>query len=224
MHFNLSNIDLCVIDGSLSINRLHLLNSIASHSLNSVIFNSVKIFSGYPDLAGYESKSNFKYIPVSIKSIAEYSNFIIKDLHHYIDAEYCLIFQHDGFIVNPNVWSQDFLNYDYIGAVFPKANWNTVNRVGNGGFSLRSKRFMKYCSTLNYSSSINEDKFICVDNYQNIVSRNFKFAPPHIAANFSIEEATEYSSNDFLPFGFHGSSRRPHLYARTLKYIQKVLR
>lgn len=218
----LSKIDLCVIDGSQSLDRLNLLVKIATHCCSSIAFNSVKVFSGCIKPHQHKEALNFEYIPISIHSIDEYSNFIIKDLHKYITAEYCLIFQHDGFIINPNAWNDDFLKYDYIGAVFPKANWNRINRVGNGGFSLRSKKFMHYCSTLHYSGLVNEDKFLCVDNYEDITSQGLRFSPPSLAAHFSIEEETEYNRSNTLSFGFHGSSRRPHLYKRTLE-LQKNL-
>jgi hypothetical protein len=218
----LSNIDLCVVDGSLSLDRFNLLVKIATHCCSSITFNSVKVFSGCIKPHQHKEALNFEYIPISIHSVDEYSNFIIKDLHQYITAEYCLIFQHDGFIINPNAWSNDFLRYDYVGAVFPKADWSQANRVGNGGFSLRSKKFMKYCSTLCYPGSINEDKFLCVDHYDEIVSQGLKFAPPSLAAHFSIEEETEYNYSNISSFGFHGSIRRPHLYERTLHYINNI--
>lgn len=218
----LLNIDLCVVDGSQSLDRLNLLVKIATHCCSSITFNSVKIFSGCTHTHKSKRLLNFEHIPISIHSIDAYSNFIVKDLHQYITAEYCLIFQHDGFIIHPNAWSNEFLRYDYIGAVFPKAGWSQVNRVGNGGFSLRSKKFMEYCSTLHYSDLVNEDKFLCVDHYEDITSQGFKFAPPSLAAHFSIEEETEYNYNNTSSFGFHGSSRRPHLYERTLHYINNI--
>ena len=133
-----------------------------------------------------------------------------------------MIFQHDGFIINPNAWSNDFLRYDYVGAVFPQSDWSQVNRVGNGGFSLRSKKFMEYCSTLHYPGLVNEDKFLCVDHYEDIIFQGLKFAPPSLAAHFSIEEETEYNCSNKSSFGFHGSIRRPHLYERTFHYINNI--
>ena len=53
-----------------------------------------------------------------------------------------LIIQHDGFILNHKAWDNEFLNYDYIGA---PVYWmgNKLIEVGNGGFSLRSKKLLK---------------------------------------------------------------------------------
>lgn len=185
-------------------------------------FNHVKIFTGYEDIAKLPKSKDIEYIHVSIPSIEEYNRFVVQDLHDYIVSSHYLIFQHDGFIVNPDNWSYNFLNYDYIGAVFPEAEWSAVNRVGNGGFSLRSTRLTKYCSTLNFDYSINEDKLICVDYYNVLREEGFTFAPPELAARFSLEENTEYNSDINKVFGFHGSSRRPHLYSRTLKLINSI--
>jgi hypothetical protein len=90
-----------------------------------------------------------------IKNLTDYSKFIIEQLNSFIDSEYCLITQGDGFIINPNFWCDDFFDYDYIGAPWPqKLNLKNKqgetteildmnkNRVGNGGFSLRSKKLL----------------------------------------------------------------------------------
>jgi hypothetical protein len=51
-----------------------------------------------------------------------------------------LIMQEDSIIFNNNI--SDFLEWDYIGAPWPKHQNDTKNLVGNGGFSLRSKQTM----------------------------------------------------------------------------------
>ena len=47
-----------------------------------------------------------------ISSLSEYSLFCVKKLHQYINTEFCLIVQPDGFVTNPLMWTNDFLNYD----------------------------------------------------------------------------------------------------------------
>ncbi|MFM6811478.1 MAG: DUF5672 family protein, partial [Dolichospermum sp.] len=101
-----------------------------------------------------------------------------KELNSFIETEFCLVTQGDGFIINPQFWSEEFLNYDYIGAPWRKqshlvnSQGQTVNildlnknRVGNGGFSLRSKRLLELCSELDFdniqTSSLSEDLIIC---------------------------------------------------------------
>lgn len=218
----LNSVDLVVVDGNEGFERVNLLIKIALHNSKFIRFNSIKIFTGYRPIQSLPKYQNIKYIPIELNSILHYNKFILTKLHEYISAEYCLIFQHDGFIINPQFWDERFLEYDYIGALFPKASWNKINRVGNGGFSLRSKKFIKYCTSLDLDFSFNEDKLICTDHYNELCRSGFTFAPPELAAKFSLEEDNEYNNNIEQVFGFHGSSRRPHLYSRTLELIKKI--
>ena len=91
-------------------------------------------------------------IPIKhIDSVEQYSKFVLAELDNYVDTEHVLIVQYDGFILNPEAWMDEFLQYDYVGApwlvdqmfvdmfAFPeKLMGQTV--VGNGGFCLRSKK------------------------------------------------------------------------------------
>lgn len=217
-------IDLVVVDGNQSLKRIELLIKIAENSLRRIKFNCVKIFTGYRDTTRLPKSEGIEYIYVSISSIEEYSRFVIQDLHNYIVSNHCLIFQYDGFIVNPENWDFNFLKYDYIGAVWPDRCWNKINRVGNGGFSLRSKKLMEFCSKLNHDEPMNEDEMICVKFYDQLVSSQYLIAPPEVACKFSLENSTEYNDDLSKAFGFHGSLRAPHLYSRTLELIKVACR
>src|SRR5690242_17088416 len=70
-----------------------------------------------------------------------YNEFLIKKLDDYFDTDYCLIIQWDGYVLDADQWDERFLDYDYIGA-----KWLDLGKsynVGNGGFSLRSKRLQQ---------------------------------------------------------------------------------
>jgi hypothetical protein len=80
---------------------------------------------------------------------------MLSDLFKYIETTHLLNIQWDGFVVRPSAWDPEFLKYDYIGApwkVHPHHHWPPFpdvtenNRVGNGGFSLRSKKLMEFMS------------------------------------------------------------------------------
>lgn len=146
----------------------------------------------------------------TIKNSYDYSQFIINKLPYIISTDFVLIIQWDGFIINPNAWTEEFFNYDYIGAPWP----DFQNLCGNGGFSLRSKKFLSQQKELspyiNYQqilmSGVGEDlpeDFILCYCYRNYFEQNgCKFAPTNIGYKFSIEMG-EYDK-DNLPFGFHG--------------------
>lgn len=138
-----------------------------------------------------------------IKTKEEYSKFVITQLHNYFSTSHCLLIQYDGYVVNVNAWSDEFLQYDYIGAT-----WWFKDRmnVGNGGFSLRSKRLMEIVATdPNIKRYHPEDNIICRDFRPYLEkTHGIKFAPEDLANLFSIEA---YNSPDKIysgQFGFHG--------------------
>jgi len=57
-----------------------------------------------------------------------------------LSAKKILIYQEDSFIFKNNI--QEFIDWDYIGAPWPKNTNDTPNCVGNGGISLRTKQIM----------------------------------------------------------------------------------
>lgn len=127
-----------------------------------------------------------------ISSRVEYTRFIINDLTKYFDTEYVMVAQWDGFIWNPDLWEDEFLKYDYIGAPWPidllKEGVPQHFTVGNGGFSIRSKRLQDFIS---YNRQISwhpaEDVMICQLNRAYLEASGFTFAPEDVATRFSLE-------------------------------------
>jgi glycosyltransferase involved in cell wall biosynthesis len=130
-----------------------------------------------------------------------YSTFILKELHKYIDTEFALIVQHDGYVRNYKAWTNEFLNYDYIGAVW---GWYKDGfRVGNGGFSLRSKKLLKLTARDEIKQTHPEDHHIGRTYRPYLETKGIKFAPEALAKKFSVEG---YGTNEVYAdqFGFHG--------------------
>lgn len=137
-------------------------------------------------------------VPIpQIKTLEDYSEFMLRELPSYrhLFAGHCLCVQHDGYIIRPGAWEDGFLEYDYIGAPWPNGC------VGNGGFSLRSKRFFDALAEIR--ESINnphpEDWRICHEHREDLEIRGVKFAPSNVAHRFSVENVPYVDS-----FGFHG--------------------
>lgn len=130
-----------------------------------------------------------------------YSQFMLHELYKYVDTEYCLTIHDDGFVINPHLWDDGFLEYDYIGA--PWKNYGQINRVGNGGFSLRSKKLINLCRHM--ESQGHEDGTICL-RYKNALEQHgCKFAPVEVAMRFSLESRIPECDFDLNNcFGFHG--------------------
>lgn len=150
-----------------------------------------------------------------LNSIDEYSKFMIYDLDHHIDTDFALIVQYDGYVLNSESWTDDFLKYDYIGAPFPLPSDDvsyrdargTLVRVGNGGFSLRSKKLISLPNKLNlpwksFFGYYNEDGFIVCHNRHIYEEEGCVFAPIEVAAKFSHEHAID-ENKGIRPFGFH---------------------
>jgi hypothetical protein len=165
-------------------------------------FGAVKLLSSISD-------TDPRVVPIeNIDSIEKYSHFFVKKLHNFIETDFVLVIQHDGFILNPEAWTDDFLAYDYIGAPW----WyEDDNNVGNGGFSLRSKKLL---NILYHDDSIREhhpeDHHIARTYGDYLRSLGIIFAPEHVASKFSIEGClkepvpVKYGSVWTNEFGFHG--------------------
>lgn len=195
-NLSLPNITLIGVDCR-DINRLL---RAAEISTRDIMFGSVKMLS-----------SNISKHPYAIKckpilSKEAYSRFIMKDLVNYVDTDFALIIQHDGYVLNYKSWDPKFLEYDYIGATW---NYKDGMNNGNGGFSLRSKRLLNILKTdPEIRETHPEDHHISRTYRRHLEQAHLiKFAPEEIANRFSIEAfgctfqgANKYSGQ----FGFHG--------------------
>lgn len=134
----------------------------------------------------------------------QYSRIMLKEVYQYIETDYVLVVQYDGMAVNRQNWTDDFLLFDYIGAPWP---WYPTNNVGNGGFSLRSRRLIELMSRYDFAfiEDLNEDENICRYNRLQLEYHGIKFADVKTAAKFSHER--EAAKQD--TFGFHGMFNVP---------------
>ncbi len=138
-----------------------------------------------------------------IQSLDDYAQFVIKRLRPYIDTDYVLLVQWDGYVVNPDAWSDQFLLYDYIGARWPHEELGIPadNTVGNGGFSLRSKALLQALQDPRVVAAHPEDGAICLTHRRYLEEQyGIAFAPDAIAERFSFEHIEPTAPT----FGFHG--------------------
>jgi hypothetical protein len=184
------------------------------YSMKNINFSNAKLFTDIEIEAG----DDIEIVKIDKLDYPEYNRFIVFELHKYIDTDYCLIIQDDGYVINSDGWRNEFLEYDYIGApwgynpYFKDVYGNIVN-VGNGGFSLRSKKLLEEPTNINltwcsYDGGYwNEDGFICIHNRHHLEDAGCKFAPIDVAKYFSHENEIPIT-NGIKPFGFHGKSSR----------------
>jgi hypothetical protein len=149
-----------------------------------------------------------RWIYVDSISRCEYNKILFNKLHDIVKTEYVMIIQHDGMPIDDSKWDDSFLNHDYIGAIWP---WLPEGRnVGNGGFSIRSKKLLDYCANLEFPISLSktpqEDALICQDYRPLLESKGITFAPSSLATKFSHE----FPHGRFDTYGFHGELCLPY--------------
>lgn len=204
-------------------------------TVQAIPSSDLLIFSDIP--VGIDRPHRYGNLPSSDSNefkIVEYCDFMIKGLVDFVKTDHVLVYQYDGFAVNRPYWSDEFLNYDYIGTPTPYHTLYGAHGsidvkgvdytllpgwfVGGGGFSLRSKKLLEALQDENISSFYKcrgRDESISYrpgdDVVISIVYREYleqkhgiKFAPLEIAVRFASECAT-----NCFNLGFHGWDNIP---------------
>jgi hypothetical protein len=192
------------------------------YSIKNIDFGAVKFIShekpeNLPPTIEFEKFKGFEKI-----SYKEFSYYCIYKLIEHVNTEYMLMIHPDGFVINPEKWEDEFLKWDYVGAAWPLREnayidpFGNHQRVGNGGFTLRSRKVLEvphieeipfevnqgtFYKHMN-AGSYNEDGNICVHNRHLFEKHGVKFAPVEVAVRFS-QELQVPESTGIIPFGFH---------------------
>ena len=107
------------------------------YSCRGISWGAVKLISHYKPDNLPEYIQWFETTPC--KDVDEWSYKAIYELPKYVDTEYGMLVHADGFVVNPDSWRDEFLDYDYIGAPWHLPNDDfsfrdingVIQRVGN---------------------------------------------------------------------------------------------
>lgn len=158
---------------------------------------------------------------IPCKTIDEWNHAIVFDLRHFVETEFCMLIHPDGFVVNPESWRPEFLNYDYIGAPWPLPTDNysyrtpdgEIVRVGNS-VSIRSKNFLQLPYALEvawhpYFGNTNEDGFLTCHNRRLFQHFGARYAPIEVAKYFSRELDISENADVESPFAFHMHDTMP---------------
>lgn len=164
--------------------------------LKQVNFGDVKLFTN-KDLGREHIKVEFS----DSTKMAEFTNYCVPN---YIKTSHILFVQYDSWVLDPKMWQNDFLKYDYVGAPW----WYNDNfNVGNSGFNLRSISLMKFLAEYKseFPIALPEDHTLC-RKYQPMLPQ-FKWAPTKLAQQFAFERTRP--AIDSKHFGFHGTFNWP---------------
>jgi len=176
----------------------------------------------------------------SLNNIDAYSYYCVYTLHKHIKTNHVLIVQADGYVINSKKWNDNYLNYDYIGAPWKIRSdayidpFGNHHRVGNGGFSLRSRKLLEVPLNKNIIWNINEGNFfkhmnaddqaedgiICIHNRHLYIEAGCKFAPLEVALTFSREQNIPENYN-LKTFGFHKTL--PSIKLNLVEYMYKAI-
>ncbi len=126
---------------------------------------------------------------------------MLKELYPHVATSHVLVVQWDGYVVHPEAWTDEFLDCDYLGAPWPDGNGGYS--VGNGGFSLRSRRLLE---------ALQDDRFQRPDrsrgrhdlrHHRARLESDFgiRFGDVDLARRFSFEMR---AIAGVTTFGFHG--------------------
>jgi hypothetical protein len=169
--------------------------------LEQIDFPACKLFTDAPVRDCHPS---IEIVPIDrLSSSLDYSNFLLLKLVDYIQTSHCLVVQWDGHVLDAERWQMKFLEYDYIGASWPQ--FDDGYDVGNGGFSLRSRRLMEACREPEFHGGHAEDVAIGRINRRWLEERGMRFAPKALADIFSVERAGHAGAS----FGYHGVFNMP---------------
>lgn len=176
---------------------------VLEHCKKKADFGAVKFLSHIP--TSYEHR--VKIFPLN--SLIAYSIFMLTKVHEYIETDHVLIVQRDGFILNPQSFEKDWLGLDYIAPLFVQ-----YDKVGSGGFSLRTRRLMKnvaqntveWDGTDKQAHEIQDTMGYYEDGVISLSGRfsHFNFASIQQASRFAQGGNRNHEHHFEYPFGFHG--------------------
>lgn len=155
--------------------------------------------------------------------IPDYRDKIAFGLFYYTEAaqhartSHVLLMEWDAGINDPAMWSDEFLEYDYIGAPWPWLETKGLS-VGNGGFSLWSKRLADFVYANRERFPIATDVLVAQVHRPAIEAAGFKWGPPDVAARFAYEGWTVNGAlrptSRPSSFGFHAVYNWPYMLTR----------
>lgn len=155
-----------------------------------------------------------------LTNIDDFNYKMVYELGDHIKTDYALIVHADGFVVHPEMWRDEFLDYDYIGAPWPLPKegdtttyrdiYGNICRVGNSA-GIRSKRLMDFPKKANvpwegeyaYGKMwFYEDGFICCKIRHLLEAEGMQIAPIDVAKYYSHEQMIP-EVQGITPFAFH---------------------
>lgn len=195
------------------------------HSMKLMEFGAVKFL----------SHRKPEYLPEGIqfeecaelKCIRDFDYYAFKELGKHVTTSHALMIQDHAYLLHTDVWRDEFLNFDFCGALweprmeFLSPSSFTLARLGNGGFSLRSKRIMDLPKKLDLPlvedrGYTNDDGQINVYWRKTMLENGIVYPEPWEIADFAYENDTPENLEIEKYLGFHRN-----IAPRMMKHLTK---
>ena len=196
-HLYLPQVTLCAVT---SVNVAATVRALEV-SLDQIRFGACKLLT---DAKVRPAHPEIEVVPIGpLGSSADYSDFLLASLPDHVATSHCLVVQWDGHVLDARRWQASFLDYDYIGASWPQ--FDDGRDVGNGGFSLRTRKLMELCRDPAFVQVHPEDVAIGRTNRAWLEEQGMRFAPRDMADAFAAERRGDPQQT----FGYHGVWNMP---------------
>ena len=182
------------------------------YSMRQIDFGEVVLITDHRPL-GLPKGITYRHID-RLDNINKFNYNMIYELYKYVTKDFCLTVHADGFVVHPESWRDEFLDYDYIGSPWPDPHDDftyrdrdgNLIRVGNS-VGIRSRKLLMLPEQLGLPFEedhgfFNEDGFICVKNRHIFLEHGIRYAPLELAAHFGHENMLP-ETEGIKPFLFH---------------------
>lgn len=155
-------------------------------TLARVPFKHALVFSDQDFLPGA------KHVPIKHGDMLSYCNLLLKGMLEHVETPFVIFQQWDAMVHDGSKWRDYFLLNDYIGATWP---WRPHGQnVGNGGFSLRSRRLLEALQAPHIQldpndpeHGVQEDNYIAIKHRPWLESQGIVFAQAPVADQFAME-------------------------------------
>lgn len=180
--------------------REHALANLAIHEcVKRAKFGDVLIFTDMP-AAFDDFNARIVRVPDWPEKLG-WSRCLWQEVAPLLRTSHMLAIQWDSWIIDPCMWSDEWLRYDYIGAPW----WYQDGKnVGNGGFSLRSTALMrhivKHLDKYPCTTALDDD-LLCRGYRLELMKEGFEWAPEEVAQDFAFECVRKNALASH--FGFH---------------------
>lgn len=196
-----------------------LLVATRGHALTRLVIDDCLTKAAFGDILLYTDKPELVPIPgARYEIVPDFPNKLEAGRFYYgvamakVETDFALLLEWDGGIFDATKWKTEFFDYDYIGAPWPRNISRGENEVGNGGFTLMSKRLGEFICHNRAQFDCTTDFDVCRKHRKGLErAGGFRWAPVDVAADFSWELGARSPNN----FGYHGTFNWPSMMDRS---------